>query len=104
MPLRSAQRNQSLQGMSGSLYHHVLSCNLAPCGKADKLLLRSSKKKIYRMGKKRGGNSRTKDEELTFPPKRLMEIYTTDSKGIRGWMEESHRNIHCIFSSADQKH
>lgn len=68
--------------MSGSLYHHVLSCDLAPPGKTDELLLRSSKNKIYRMGKKRGANSRTKDEELTFPLQRLMEINTTDVKGI----------------------
>lgn len=55
--------------MSGSVYHHVLSCGLAPPGKADELLLGSIKeKKIYRMGKTRGVNSSTKNEELTFPP------------------------------------
>lgn len=43
----------------------------------------AARKKIYRMGKIRGVNSSTKNGELTFPPQRLVEINTTDLKGIR---------------------
>lgn len=46
------------------------------------------KKSTEWLGKKRGGNSRTKNGGLTFCPQRLMEINTDDLKGIRpqaGW-------------------